>query len=93
MVAGETSREGRRPERTVYGHRGRPGGARAWLAALLATPSRSDPEAFNAALSLIPYLDQNDALSALRARLVALEMESAGSTARMEGLRRCCRAC
>ena len=58
-----------------------------WLAALLATPSRSDPEAFNAALSLIPYLEEKDALSALRSRLVSLEMESAGSTARMEGLR------
>jgi hypothetical protein len=38
-------------------------------------------------VALIPYLDERNALSALRSRLGSLEMESAGSTARMEGLR------
>jgi len=88
VVAGETSREGRRPERTVYEiTEAGLEELESWLAALLATPSATDPEAFNAALSLIPYVDEKDALAALRSRVVALEMELAGSIARMEGLR------
>jgi len=88
VVAGETTREGRRPERTVYEITDAGlDSLETWLADLLATPSRDDPEAFNAALSLIPYVDVRDALAALRSRRLALEMELAGSIARMEGLR------
>src|SRR5689334_9649765 len=88
VEAGEPTREGRRPERTVYSitEAGREELV-SWLADLLATPDANDPASYAAALSLIPYLTPEQALSALRARCSALELELAGSRARMEGLR------
>ena len=59
----------------------------AWLADLLATPDERDPAAYPPALSLIPYLDPADAADALRRRAAALDLELAGSRARMEGMR------
>jgi DNA-binding PadR family transcriptional regulator len=88
VEAGEPTREGRRPERTVYSitDAGREE-LESWLADLLATPDANDPSAYWAALSLIPYLTPEQALGALRARRSALELELAGGRARMEGLR------
>jgi DNA-binding PadR family transcriptional regulator len=89
VEVGEVSREGRRPERTVYAITD--GGREeldAWLADLLATHEPNDPAAYSAGLSLIAYLSPERALGALRARLTALDLELAGGEARMQGLRR-----
>lgn len=87
VEAGETSREGRRPERTVYSvtDDGREA-LESWLADLLATPQQNDTTAYAAALSLIPYLDPKDAAAALRARVTRLDLELAGSRAQVEGM-------
>lgn len=89
VEVGEVSREGRRPERTVYAitDSGR-GELDAWLADLLATHEPNAPAAYSAGLSLIAYLSPERALGALRARLTALDLELAGGEARMQGLRR-----
>jgi DNA-binding PadR family transcriptional regulator len=75
--AGETVREGRRPERTVYEVTDT--GVREltdWLTELVAAPVKEYPH-FMAALSFLPALDTNDALQALRQRAVAIEMRLA----------------
>ncbi len=89
IEVGEVSREGRRPERTVYAitDSGRDE-LDAWLGDLLATHEPSDPAAYSAGLSLIAYLSPERALAALRARLTGLDLELAGSDARMKGLRK-----
>ena len=72
--AGETVREGRRPERTVYEITD--AGAREltdWLTELIAAPTKEYPH-FMAGLSFLPALDTGDALDALRQRAVALEI-------------------
>ena len=72
--AGETVREGRRPERTVYEITD--AGAREltdWLTELIAAPTKEYPH-FMAGLSFLPALDTGDALDALRQRALALEM-------------------
>jgi DNA-binding PadR family transcriptional regulator len=88
VEAGEPTREGRRPERTVYAitESGREE-LQAWLTDLLAVPDQGDPVAYPAALSLIAYLPPETAQAALRARLVPLDIELAGGRARMEGMR------
>ncbi len=77
----ETSREGRRPERTVYQitAEGRDE-LENWLADLLASPADEHP-AFNIAVGLLGYVTQDRAEAALamrvvslRARLVALDV-------------------
>jgi DNA-binding PadR family transcriptional regulator len=68
----ETTREGRRPERTVY--RLTPNGKdvlQAWLIDLLAREEQPVP--FMAALSLISHVPVDDAIRALEARKVHLE--------------------
>src|SRR5947209_1115579 len=73
----ETSREGKRPERTVYRITGK--GERellAWLRELLANPAR-DSTQFFAALSFLPHLDPDDVLEQLDARAGLLEAEVA----------------
>ncbi len=68
----ETSREGRRPERTVY--RITPDGREHlenWLADLLEAPVQHDL-VFSIAMGLIAYLDQDRARDALSARTVSL---------------------
>jgi DNA-binding PadR family transcriptional regulator len=69
----ETSREGRRPERTVYQitDPGREELAE-WLSYLLATPLY-DPMLLQAAVSFLPILSPEQANRALAARAVALE--------------------
>ena len=80
----ETSREGRRPERTVY--RITEAGREAlddWLDDLLQRPVEEYP-VFNVAVGLLAYLSQEHARSVLSARTVALRAELA---ARDEGAR------
>jgi len=75
--AGETVREGRRPERTVYAVTD--AGVREltdWLTELVAAPVKEYPH-FMAALSFLPALDIGDALDALRQRAMAIEMRLA----------------
>jgi DNA-binding PadR family transcriptional regulator len=74
----ETSREGRRPERTVYKitDLGREE-LEEWLRELLSRPAPDYPQ-FVAALNYLPILLPEDALRQLEARLVLLESEVAG---------------
>src|SRR5487761_736989 len=71
----ETSREGRRPERTTYrlSERGELE-VLEWLRELLAKPVR-EPSQFLAALSFLPQLTAEDALDQLHARACRLELE------------------
>lgn len=74
----ETSREGRRPERTVY--RLTDGGEREvlrWLRQLLARPVR-EPTSFFAALSFLPHLSPESVREQLEERVSLLEAEIAG---------------
>ena len=78
IAVAETSREGRRPERTVY--RLTDLGEREvldWLRELLAQPVR-EPSQFLAALSFLPQLTAEDALDQLQARVQRLELEIIG---------------
>ena len=77
----ETTREGRRPERTVY--RITPEGREVlqdWLCDMLERPLPEHPS-FNAAVGLLAYLPQERAMSALQARVIGLR---AGLAARDE---------
>jgi DNA-binding PadR family transcriptional regulator len=68
----ETSREGRRPERTVY--RITPDGSEElenWLAELLSTPVDETP-VFRVAVGLLGYITQDRAEAALATRIVSL---------------------
>jgi DNA-binding PadR family transcriptional regulator len=76
----ETTREGRRPERTVYrltdsGERE----MRTWLHQLLAKPLR-DTNQFFAALSFLAVLPPAEAADRLQERLASLDEEIAGYT-------------
>lgn len=81
-----TSREGNRPERTVYqltddGYDSFVG----WLGELLAQPLPEYP-LFTVAISFLAYLPMETALQALTARAIELEGELAGIEARLIGL-------
>jgi DNA-binding PadR family transcriptional regulator len=69
----ETSREGRRPERTVYRitAEGREE-LENWLGDVLATPVNEVP-AFSVAVGLLGYISQDRAYAALASRLVQLQ--------------------
>lgn len=71
----ETVREGRRPERTVYAIT-EPGTTELmeWLSDLVALPMKEYPR-FEAALSLLPVLPVEQAISLLESRLALLETE------------------
>ncbi|MBV8202165.1 MAG: PadR family transcriptional regulator [Acidobacteria bacterium] len=73
----ETSREGRRPERTVYHitDLGREA-LEDWLADLLERPVEEHP-VFNVAVGLLAYMPQDHARDALKARTVSLRAELA----------------
>jgi DNA-binding PadR family transcriptional regulator len=78
IIAVETSREGRRPERTVY--RLTEAGEQevvAWLERLLARPLR-EPTQFFAALSFLPNLSPESVVRQLEERIRLLEEEVAG---------------
>jgi len=86
IIARETAREGRRPERTVYELT--PAGAaqlRAWMADLLAQPGKEYPQ-LGAALCFLPVLPPDEALMLLRQRLHALEQSAAALAGQLEGL-------
>lgn len=72
VVPVETSRDGRRPERTVYRitQEGREE-LENWLADLLAAPVSESP-VFSVAMGLLGYITQDRAEQALATRLVAL---------------------
>lgn len=72
IAAGEASREGRRPERTVYRltDAGR-AELEDWMSELLAVPVKEYPQ-FEAALSLMPVLHPDQVLTLLRGRVTAL---------------------
>jgi DNA-binding PadR family transcriptional regulator len=75
IEAVETTREGRRPERTTYrlSDRGELE-VLEWLRELLAKPVR-EPSQFLAALSFLPHLSADDAVDQLHARASRLELE------------------
>jgi len=82
----ETSREGRRPERTIYRITER--GSEEFetrLRDLLENP-RAEHPAFSAAVSFLSYLSKSSAREALQARTVALEAHIAGLTASLRVL-------
>jgi DNA-binding PadR family transcriptional regulator len=73
IVAKETTRDGRRPERTVYEIL--PAGRdelRSWMADLLSEPVKEYPR-FEAALCLLPVLPPEDVLALLRRRLELID--------------------
>ena len=72
IIAKETEREGRRPERTVYALT--PAGLdelREWMRDLLRAPAKEYPQ-FETALSLLPVLPPDEAVSLLRTRALQL---------------------
>jgi DNA-binding PadR family transcriptional regulator len=76
IAAKETSREGKRPERTVYVLT--PSGCdelRAWMQDLLRDPVREYPQ-FAAGLSLLPVLPPEEAVALLRHRALRLSAEA-----------------
>jgi DNA-binding PadR family transcriptional regulator len=75
IEAMEATREGRRPERTVY-RLTDAGRARldSWMSELLAEPVKEYPQ-FEAALSLLPVLHPDTVLELLRTRIRLLQME------------------
>ncbi|GGV37083.1 PadR family transcriptional regulator [Actinomadura cremea] len=87
IVPVETTRDGRRPERTVYEitDEGRRELA-SRMRALLETPG-SERETFTAAVSLIGVLPMADALRSLRGRAAALEGLLAGTNGHLEAMR------
>jgi DNA-binding PadR family transcriptional regulator len=77
IEAMEATREGRRPERTVY-RLTEAGRARldSWMSELLAKPVKEYPQ-FEAALSLLPVLHPDTVLDLLRTRIRLLQKEIA----------------
>jgi DNA-binding PadR family transcriptional regulator len=80
----ETSREGRRPERTLYAitESGRDE-ITAWLRELLVQPVNDYPQ-FAAALAFVAALDKEEVVRLLRARAALLEGQIAGNEKRVE---------
>jgi len=86
IVPIETSREGKRPERTIY--RITPEGGRAqlsWLQAMIAIPRR-EHSSFMASLSLMVYLVPKDACAQLETRAQNLEQQIAGWEATLKSI-------
>ena len=82
----ETSREGRRPERTVY--QLAPDGEDElllWLRDLMSTPTH-EPSQFIAALAFVRHLEPSDALQQLELRAVSLEAAIAALRAVEHGI-------
>jgi DNA-binding PadR family transcriptional regulator len=88
IAARETSRDGKRPERTVYvltssGY----DELRAWMQDLLRDPVNEYPQ-FAAGLSLLPVLPPEEAVSLLRQRALRLSAEAARLQAQLAELSR-----
>lgn len=78
VEAVETTRDGRRPERTVYQITGEGREELVeWLSDLLERPVAEYP-VFNIAIGFLPYLDQDGALRALLTRGILLRAQIAG---------------
>ena len=84
IVARETVRDGRRPERTVYEltAAGREE-LRAWMADLIAQPVKEYPQ-FEAALCLMPVLPPDEVLALLRRRLELITQNAAALAQQIE---------
>jgi DNA-binding PadR family transcriptional regulator len=84
IEAMEATREGRRPERTVY-RLTEAGRARldSWMSELLAEPVKEYPQ-FEAALSLLPVLHPDTVLGLLRTRIRLLQKEIAQARAMID---------
>lgn len=84
IQAQETSREGRRPERTVYAitETGREE-IMAWLRELLAQPVNEYPQ-FGAALAFFAALDKDEVVRLLKLRTALLEGQVAGEEKQLE---------
>lgn len=86
IVARETARDGRRPERTVYEIT--PAGRdelRAWMTDLIGEPVKEYPQ-FEAALCLLPVLPPEEALGLLRARAERIAQNMAALTQHVEAI-------
>ena len=85
ITAQETSREGRRPEKTTYAitDHGREE-ILAWLREMLAQPVNDYPQ-FAAALAFFAALDKDEVARLLKARTALLESEIAGMKKGLEG--------
>jgi DNA-binding PadR family transcriptional regulator len=85
VTAQETSREGQRPERTVYAitDAGR-AELRDWMRELIGEPQHEYPH-FVAALSLISALPPSEVVTLLRQRLTRLATQRAGIQAIIDG--------
>src|SRR5439155_14251870 len=88
VEAGETSREGRRPERTVYAitAKGRDE-LMLWLRELLSQPAQEYPW-FGAALAFLGALPPDEARRLLEGRIIALEAEVAAGEAALQATAR-----
>jgi len=84
IQAQETSREGRRPERTIYAitETGREE-IMAWLRELLAQPVNEYPQ-FGAALAFFAALDQDEVVRLLKVRVALLEGQAAGEETQLK---------
>lgn len=79
----ETSREGRRPERTVYAltESGRDE-LRTWMREIVSEPAREFPQ-FAAGLAFIAGLEKDEAVEMLQHRLLQLEAEQAAARTKL----------
>jgi DNA-binding PadR family transcriptional regulator len=86
IVARETGRDGRRPERTVYEitAAGRQE-LRSWMTDLIGEPIKEYPQ-FEAALCLLPVLPPDEALALLRRRLERVGQNAAALTQHVEAI-------
>jgi DNA-binding PadR family transcriptional regulator len=86
IVARETARDGRRPERTVYEitATGREE-LRTWMADLIGDPVKEYPQ-FEAALCLLPVLTPDEALTLLRRRLALIEQNAAALVGELQAV-------
>lgn len=88
IVAKETARDGRRPERTVY--QITPAGRDeldGWMADLIGDPVKEYPQ-FEAALCLLPVLPPDQALALLRRRLELIERNAGALRRQIEAASR-----
>jgi DNA-binding PadR family transcriptional regulator len=85
IQAQATSREGRRPERTVYAitEAGRDE-IMAWLRELLAQPVNEYPQ-FGAALAFFAALDKDEVVRLLKVRIALLDGQAAGEEKQLKG--------
>ena len=86
IVARETARDGKRPERTTYEIT--PAGRdelHDWMADLVGQPAKEYPQ-FEAALCLLPILPPDEALALLRQRLQLLEQSAIRLAGQIAGI-------